>query len=113
MRSLASQFLEKKPRVRSLASRFLGGHFLCFCMCRNYADFLLRFICQTGPDLILLGVGVSLGSLLFLVGLGGLFHSFGSCPNRDDFLLQFISQSAPKRIFATLGSSGPSGWLSK
>ena len=43
--------------------------------------------------------------------LGGHFLCFCRRPNYDDFLEKFIFQSAPKLILATLGSFGPSGWV--
>ena len=79
---------------------------------RSYDDFLLQFICQKAPKLILVTLapfgpsGGSLGSLLFLAGLGTLFHSFGRCPKHDDFLLHFIRKSVPKLVLVTLAPFG-------
>ena len=46
----------------------LGCHFLCFCRYRNYEDFLLQFIWQDAPTLILV-------TLTILGLLGGVYLS--------------------------------------
>ena len=55
---------------------------------------------------------VSLGSLLFSVGLGTLFHCFDKCPNHEDLLEHLIVQSAPKLVLVTLAPFGPFAGLS-
>ena len=111
-------FLEVRIAI-SLGFKW-GGHFLCSCRCRNYDDFLLQFIHQNAPKLMLGNaswhpvsfLGGYLGSRLFLPDLETRFDRFGSYPNHCDFLSQFICQNVLKLILVTLAPIGPSGGLS-
>ena len=68
--------------IVEFAWKCLGDHFLCFCRCRDYNDFLEEFIFQSGPKLVLVplapfgpSAGVSWKPPV-LGWFGGSFSSF-------------------------------------